>query len=168
MEDAPQDAALDSERRFLRHCVATLAYRAAKTIRGAPEGFAEFRISGATRTPGEIVRHLGDLIEWALSMAQGVEARRSAGTGLPWPREVARFFEALRSFDAHLASDAPLRAPAARLFQGPVADALTHVGQLATRRSLAGSPVRGENYFVADIAVGRVGPEQAPPRREFD
>jgi len=67
-----------------------------------------------------------------------------------------------------MTSDPPLHAPAEKVFQGPIADALTHLGQIATRRTLAGAPVRGENYFVADIVAGRVGPEQAPPRREFD
>ncbi len=164
--DVEQGDRRDSDRRFLRHCVATLAYRAAKALRGAPEGFADFRLSDTTRTPGDILRHMGDLLAWALSMAQGAEAWRPVGSR-PWADEVDRFFAAARAFDAYLASDAPLHAPAARLFQGPIADALTHVGQLATRRTLAGSPVRGENYFVADIAIGRVGPDQAPPRREF-
>jgi len=68
---------------------------------------------------------------------------------------------------AHLASDKPLHAPVEKLFQGPVADALTHVGQIAVLRRLAGSPVKGENYFVADIAAGRVGADQAAPKREF-
>jgi hypothetical protein len=86
----------------------------------------------------------------------------------PWEQEVTRFFSALGAFDAYLASNAPLHAPAEKLFQGPIADALTHVGQLATRRRLAGAPIRGENYFLADIVAGYVGPEQSPPRREFD
>ena len=85
-----------------------------------------------------------------------------------WEAGVDRFFRGIEAFDAHLASSEPLRTSAEKLFQGPVADALTHVGQLSLLRRLAGAPVRGENYAVADIAVGRVGPEQADPRREFE
>jgi len=162
-----EGATSDFGRRFLRHCVATLAYRAAKTLRGSPGDFARFRLSGTTRTPEAILAHMGDLLDWALSTANGSHEWHES-TPLPWDHEVMRFFAALEAFDRYLASDAPLRCPAERLFQGPIADALTHVGQLATRRRLAGAPVRGENYFLADIAVGRVGPDQSAPRREFD
>lgn len=153
-------------RLWLRHCLATLAYRAGKAIRDAPPGFGELRLEEPTAmTPGQIVAHMGDLMEWALSTAQGRQAWRDSPPRA-WEAEVERFFRALAAFDAYLASPDPLHASAERLFQGPIADALTHVGQLATRRRLAGAPVRGENYFVADIAVGRVGREQAPPVRE--
>jgi len=157
----------DSGRQCLRHCVATLAYRAAKTLRGSPHDFAEFRLPGSTRTPGAILAHMGDLLDWAVSMASGAREWHESAP-LPWDREVMRFFAALEAFDGYLASDAPVRCPVERLFQGPIADALTHVGQLATRRRLAGAAVRGENYFLADITVGRVGPAQSAPRREFD
>jgi len=164
-EESPATA--ESSRWFLRHAVATVAYRAAKVLRDAPDDFAEFRLPGATRTPGAILAHMSDLLDWALSIAAGANAWRERPPAA-WEREVARFFTALGALDAYLASDAPLRAPAQRLFQGPIADVLSHVGQLATRRRLAGAPVRGENYFVAEITAGRVGPEQAPPRREFE
>ncbi|HLJ61961.1 MAG TPA: hypothetical protein VKZ50_19720 [bacterium] len=162
-----EQAAAGSGRRVLRHCVATLAYRAAKALRGAPADFGEFRISDTARTPGEILAHMGDLLDWALSLAKGTQAWHNSHV-LAWPEQIERFFVSLQAFDAYLASDAPLRAPVERLFQGPIADALTHVGQIATRRRLAGAPVRGENYFVAEITAGRVGVDQAPPRREFD
>lgn len=110
---------------------------------------------------------MGDLLDWALSLAKGKQEWHDAAP-LPWEQGVQRFFTALEAFDAYLASEAPLHAPVEGLFQGPIADALTHVGQIATRRRLAGAPVRGENYFVADIVAGRVGPEQSAPRREFD
>jgi hypothetical protein len=152
---------------FLRHAVATLAYRGGKVLRGAPDGFAGFRLSDTARTPGELLAHMGDLLEWALSLAAGTREWHNTSPRA-WEEEVTRFFTALGAFDAYLASSAPLHAPAEKLFQGPIADALTHVGQLATRRRLAGAPIRGENYFLADIVAGYVGPEQSPPRREFD
>jgi len=159
----------EGARGWLRHCVATVAYRAGKAIRGAPAGFGEFRLADpAAMTPAGIVAHMGDLMEWTLSMAEGRERWLSSTPG-SWDAEVRRFFAGVAALDAHLASDAPLRAAPERLLQGPLADALTHVGQLATRRRLAGAPVRAENYYVAEIAVGRVGlDDQVPPARERD
>jgi len=155
---------LDPKRELLRHTVATLAYRGAKAVRGAPAEFAEFQ--GAERTPAQILTHIGDLLDWALSMANGQRQWRES-TPLPWDGEVNRFFSTLRAFDDYLASSEPLQAPIEKLFQGPVADALTHVGQIAMLRRLAGMPIKGENYFVADVAAGRVGPDQRPPQQEF-
>lgn len=157
----------DPSRPFVRHTVATLAYRGGKTLAGAPEGFATFSARPGTRTPGEILAHVGDLLDWALWLCEG-EHRWNAGVPLPWQAEVARFFAGLERLDRRLAAEQPLGLPPEKLFQGPIADALTHVGQLAMLRRLAGSPVRGENYFRAEIVAGRVGPEQSGRRVEFD
>jgi hypothetical protein len=157
----------DPKRELLRHTVATLAYRCGKTLRGAPEIFADFHVAEKTRTPIQILAHIGDLLDWVLSQAKGKEEWHALKP-LPWNEEVARFFSALEAFDAYLASDAPLSAPSEKLFQGAIADALTHAGQLAMLRRLAGSPVKGENYHRAHIAAGHVGPDQPAPVREFD
>lgn len=164
---AMSDPSADPARELLRHALATLAYRGAKVLRGAPEGFATFAASPGTRTPVAILAHLGDLMAWGLWLARG-EKKWQAGPPGPWESEAERFFANVAAFDAFLASDAPLGAPLGRLFQGPVADALSHVGQLALLRRVAGAPIRGENYFVAEIAAGRLGADQAPPRREFE
>jgi hypothetical protein len=152
---------------FLRHTLATLAYRGGKALRGAPASFAAFEISPRTRTPAQILAHLGDLLDWALMLADGKHAWHES-VPLPWEQDVARFFRALGALDARLASGAPLGFPAEKLFQGPVADALTHVGQIAMLRRLSGAPMKGENYFRAEITAGRVGADQAAPAREFD
>lgn len=157
----------DVQRQFLRHTVATLAYRGGKTLRGAPEGFGSFRLQEGSRTPLEILSHVGDLFDWAVSLFQGQHAWRPAELGT-WEAQVERFFAGLQRFDEALASPEPLGFPAEKLFQGPIADAFTHVGQIAMLRRLAGAAVRGENYFKADIQAGRVGPEQAAARGEFD
>src|SRR5260370_35864371 len=157
----------DPGRELLRHIVATLAYGGGKVLRGPTSAFFSFRANEQTRTPVEILAHIGDLLDWALWLAKG-EQKWNNATPQVWEREVERFFEALREFDQYLASEKPLGCPTKSLFQGPVADALTHVGQIAILRRLAGIPVRGENYFKADIAVGRVGAEQAAPVFEFD
>jgi hypothetical protein len=158
---------MDAKREFLRHTVATLAYRGAKAVCAAPEGFAAARVCPTSRSAVEVLAHVGDLLDWALGMAKGKHVWNDADPQA-WEAEVQRFFEGLRRFDDLLAGDTPLGCPAEKLFQGPIADALTHVGQLATLRRLAGSPVRGENYFKAEISVGRVGPDQSSRRVEFD
>ncbi len=157
----------DERRAMLRHSVATAAYRCGKVLRNVPEGFGVFRSGATTRTPVQVLSHIGDLFDWALSMAKGNETWHDSEP-LPWNAEVERFFAVMRAFDDYLAGEAPIATSAERLFQGPVADALTHVGQIALLRRMAGSPVRGENYSRADIVSGRVGPEQSHPRREFD
>jgi hypothetical protein len=155
------------DRSMLRHAVATVAYRGAKTFRDAPGDFAAFRIKPNSRTPVEIVAHMGDLFDWALSMAKAEEVWRES-VPLHWDEEVARFYASVKEFDAFLAGPSTIEASLGRLLQGPIADAMTHVGQLAMLRHLFGSPIRGENYFKADIVVGQVGPVQPPPRRVFD
>ncbi|SRR5258706_5433980 len=157
---------MSSAREFLRHTLATLAYRAGKVLRDAPEDFGSSEVGGSSRTPSHILAHMCDLFDWALSNAQGSERWANTTPG-SWGADTSRFFSALERFDAHLASDAPVMCSIEQLFQGPVADALTHVGQLAMLRRLAGCPMKGENYFRADIATGRVGLQQSAPRREF-
>jgi hypothetical protein len=157
----------DPARQLLRHTVATVAYRASKTLRDAPHSFATYHIGDATRTPAQIVAHMGDLFDWSLSMAQGQQVWQDSKP-LAWPAEISRFFAALKKFDEYLASEAAVQISLEALFQGPVADALHHVGQLAMLRRLAGSPVRAENYAKADIVAGRCTLEQHAPKREFD
>jgi hypothetical protein len=157
---------MDEKRAFLRHTVATVAYRGGKAVRDAPDSFAAFSPDGSPRTPAKILAHIGDLYDWALTQAKGAEAWQESEP-LPWPQEVARFHAALQRFDDYLASDAPIAASIEQIFQGAVADSLTHVGQLAMLRRLAGAAIKGENYARADIVAGRVGPDQTAPRREF-
>ena len=139
----------------LRHTLATLAYRTSKTLRGMPTDAAHFRAGRGSRTPLEILAHMGDLFDWALSIANGKQAWNNSQP-LDWDAEVARFFAALRMFDERLASAEPISAEAARLFQGPIADALTHTGQIALLRRLAGYPIEAENYHRASIAEGQI------------
>src|SRR5688572_4696171 len=153
-------------RDLLRHTVATLAYRGAKAVAGAPPEFASFRSSDSARTPVALLSHIGDLLDWAVSLAEGNQ-RWNAVEPAEWEEATTRFFAGLAAFDDYLASNRPLAWPAERLFQGPVADALTHVGQLMMMRRLAGCPVRSENYSKADVRAGRVTAEQTPPKMEF-
>jgi hypothetical protein len=158
---------IDPTRAFLRHTLATIAYRAAKVERFAPPGFGNFQLGKAARTPVEIVAHMADLFDWGLRMAQGkpdwVQSKPKA-----WRTEVARFHASLLELDRYLASDAPLGTTAEELFQGPISDTLTHIGQIAITRRQDDSPVRSEVYARADIASGRVGAEQPTNKFEFD
>ena len=157
----------DSKRGFLRHTLATVAYRAAKVERFAPPGFGDFQLGKGARTPVEIIAHMGDLFDWALRMARDdgewVQSKPQA-----WRREVARFHASLLALDKYLASDAPLKVTAEELFQGPISDALTHIGQVAVLRRQAGAPVRSEVYAKANITTGTVGEEQPKNPLEFD
>ena len=136
-------------------------------MRGAPDSFGSFHLAATSRTPVQILAHIGDLLDWALSLARGQEAWRESAP-LAWPDEVSRFYDGLARLDAQLAAEDPKGASVEQLFQGPIADALTHVGQLAMLRGMAGVPIRPESYARAAIVIGRVGMEQAPPAREFD
>jgi hypothetical protein len=157
----------DPRRELLRHALATVAYRGGKTLRGAPADFGGFRIGPKSRTPGQILAHICDLFDWAVHLCQG---RHQWADSEPqsWRADVARFHRALGALDDVLASADPLGVPPEGLLQGPIADALTHVGQIALLRRAAGAPVRGENYFKAEIIAGRLGEDQGAPRVEFD
>jgi hypothetical protein len=158
---------MDDKRTMLRHTLATVAYRGGKVVRDAPASFGSYSPDGSPRTAVKILAHIGDLYDWALSQARGQEAWRES-TPLDWPREGERFFAAVERLDAYLASDAPLAVTPEQLFQGPIADSLTHIGQLAMLRRLGGAKMKSENYSRAEIVAGRVGSQQTPPRREFD
>lgn len=156
-----------SARDLLRHSLATIAYRAGKVVRDAPQGYVEFQAGHNCRTPVQLLAHIGDLFDWALSMAKGKPAWHNSQP-LSWPDEVQRFFESLKRFDDYLAGPEQLHASPEKLMQGPIADIMTHVGQLAILRRLSGNPIKSENYFDADVAAGRVGKDQAAPKYEFD
>ena len=162
-------------RQMLRHTIATVAYRGGKAVANAPEGFADFRVhepdnnlvKKTARTPAQILAHIGDLFDWALHLAKGEHVWHESASSA-WVDETARFFHVLEAFDQDLASEEPLMAPAEKLFQGPIADALTHIGQIAMLRRMAASPIKGENYFKAEIVAGRFGADHSARRVEFD
>ena len=154
------------DQRALRQMAATLAYRAAKVLRDVPPSFAHYSCGDSTRTPVRIVGHLADLMAWGTSIARG-GYEWNAGGGDDWTSEVDRFFAGLAALDAALAAE-DFTGSADKLIQGPLADALTHVGQLAMLRGMAGVPVRPESYAKAAITIGRVGREQAAAGREFE
>ena len=163
-------AASDPTRQFFRHILATIAYRGGKTLRSAPESFATFRIAETSRTPAQILAHMGDLVEWTYRQVRGEQwlpAWHPVGPST-WDADVARFFKALEQVDNALATEQSSATTLEVLFQGPVSDVLTHIGQLGMLRRVAGSPIKGEVMVIADVQVGRVGLDQAAPKREFE
>lgn len=153
---------MDEKRGLLRHFLAALAYRAQKALRGAPESFGTFQAGRRVRSPEELVRHMTSVLGYARTYLVG-------GTYRPEPlpdldAEVRRFHGMLEELRGLLESGTPLRGiTPEQLLQGPLADAMTHVGQLALLRRLAGSPVAPENFIVAAIEPANLGPDQPQP-----
>jgi hypothetical protein len=159
---------MEPERALLRHMLATIAYRGGKTIRDAPPGFASFQADGCLNTPALLLAHIGDLMEWAHRWCCGEERSFQSSEPLTWNEEVNRFYAVLASFDQWLASGESLQPSVEALFQAPIADALTHIGQLSLLRRMSGDPLPGEAFRSAHIVAGRVGPHQDKPEIEFD
>jgi len=156
-----------SDRDLLRHTVATLAYRAQKVLHDVPAGFADHRQSPTSRTPLEILGHLGDLVEWGNRMANG-DYKWIAVPAADWQSGCDRFFGALATFDTSIAASTFEKFSPGVIFQGPIADSLTHVGQIAMLRGIVGGPIKPESYARAEIQIGRVGTDQSATRKEFE
>jgi hypothetical protein len=166
MTTSAATSATGQTRELVRHGIATIAYRGAKAIRGAQNSFATYHIGDKTRTPAQILTHIGDLFVWARAAVQG-NPEWNESKPLAWADEKERFFSSLKNFDDYLASEQAIQITPEKLLQSPIADALTHIGQIAMLRRLAGSPISGENFLEAEITIGRVGFEQAAPKEEF-
>ena len=154
---------MDDKRSLLRHFLAALAYRTQKALRDAPAEFENFQAGDGVRTPKELVRHMTSVRGYACTFFIGGQYRPEALPSLP--EEVTRFHETLEDLAMHIEGGDPLLQDmsAERLLQGPFADAMTHAGQLAMLRRLAGMPVPPENFIVADIKPERLGIQQAAP-----
>jgi hypothetical protein len=161
------DKTCSEKRELLRHTVATLAYRSEKVLRDVPAGFDAMRLSPSSRSALEIVSHLGDLMDWGERMARGEylwEPRPSS----EWVAACDRFFRSVKALDEAIGQGSLDKYPVEMIFQGPIADAFTHIGQLSIMRGVAGGTVRPESYAKAEIQAGRVGRDQSSVRKEFD
>ena len=146
---------------MLRHILATLAYRVTKSLRGAPRDFSSFRVAPQVRSPHDLICHMTNVLGYA----------RTHFVGGSWPSrvptvfdsDVRAFYEMLAELSNRLQEDSPLLdTTEERLLQGPFSDAMTHAGQLAMLRRLAGSPIPPEDFIVARIQADNVGPNQPP------
>ena len=153
---------MDDKRALLQHFLGALAYRAQKALRGAPSEFGSFRAAGGVRTPAELVRHMTSVLGYARTFFVGGRYRPDPLPSLH--HEILRFHDMLQDLAGHLETGTPLldMSPE-QLIQGPFADAMTHAGQLALLRRLAGAPVAPENFVVAEIGPDRLGPDQSDP-----
>ena len=153
---------MDPQRALLKHFLATIAYRTQKALRGAPDTFADFRAGLNLRTPHEIIWHMTGVLGYARTFFQ-------AGVWQPdrldgFSDQVCRFHLVLEDLGSLLERGTPLAGISPeQLLQGPLADAMTHVGQLAMLRRLAGSPVASENFVYATIDASNLGPDQPAP-----
>jgi hypothetical protein len=155
---------MNEKRELLRHFLAALAYRTQKALREAPTNFGDFDPGGQVRTPAGLVRHMTSVLGYARTYFVGGHYRPEPLPSLQ--EEIARFHEMLADLSGHLANGTPFLQDMTeeRMLQGPFSDAMTHAGQLAMLRRLAGDPVAPENFIVADIQKERLGPEQPAPR----
>ena len=155
---------MDDRRAMLAHFLAALAYRTQKALRGAPASFASFEAGNQVRTPHWLVAHMDGVLGYALTCFEGEETRYRSSLLPTFDAEVERFHGKLEALARHLRTGTPLRsATPEQLLQGPFADAMTHAGQLAMLRRLAGSPIPPENFIVAKISAANVGPDQPEP-----
>jgi len=154
---------MDDKRRLLRHFLAALAYRTQKALREAPAEFGDFRAAEGVRTPAELVRHMTSVMGYARTFFLGGHYRPEPLPSLA--DEIVRFHEMLGEIAQHIEGGDPLQQGMTpeRLLQGPFSDAMTHAGQLAMLRRLAGMPVPPENFIFAEIAAERLGVEQSEP-----
>jgi hypothetical protein len=147
---------------MLRHFLAALAYRTQKALRGAPPSFAFFGAGNKVRTPQELLRHMTSVLGYARTFFVGGRYRAEPLDSIE--AEIARLHDMLTQLAAHLADEAPLHGiTEEQLLQGPFADAMTHAGQLALLRRLAGIPVPPENFVFAAIRSDHLGHDQADP-----
>jgi hypothetical protein len=155
---------MDAKREMLRHFLAALAYRTQKALRDAPAEFAWFQAGAKVRTPLELVRHMDSVLGYARTYFVG-------GTYQPpqlqdFQATIAHFHEVLTDLARHLSEGTELRGiTAEQILQGPFSDAMTHAGQLALLRRLAGSPVPPENFIFAEVQASNLGPDQPLPSK---
>ena len=153
---------MNDSRRLLQHFLAALAYRTQKALRDAPIGFGNFRAAPTARTPFELLWHMTGLMGYARTMFRGGEFEPPR---LPtMAEEITRFHEQLEALRDDF-GDPKLTAQIGdeQFLQGPLADAMTHAGQLAFLRRLYGSPVPSENFIFATIEATNVTGRQALP-----
>lgn len=151
------------ERDLLRHFLAAIAYRTQKALRGAPDGFADFTAGHRTRTPVELIRHMASLMGFSVTLFVGGRYPHHPEPLSSWDDEVARFHAKLSEVAGHLERGSPLSISHQQLLHGPLADTMTHVGQLAMLRRLAASPVAPENFIFAEVRSDRLGRDQPEP-----
>ena len=156
----------EGKNELIRHLLATLVYRTTKIIHDAPENYPNTSIGNNVRTPEKILGHINSLIQltnrfWSPDKPVSMANLRKQSSKKGWEREVELFYQLSAQFDETLSTyTTPRKYSPEKILQGPLMDAFTHVGQLALLRRMAGSPIKGESYWMADVKTGQVGPDQ--------
>jgi hypothetical protein len=155
---------MDEQRKLLVHFLAGLAYRTQKALRGASPEFANFSVGGKVRTPLELVRHMDSVLGYALTFIIGGSYRPPEAETLA--EATAHFHEVLKDLARHLEAGSEMHGiTPEQMLHGPFSDAMTHAGQLAMLRRIAGDPVPPENFIYAEISTDNLGPDQPMPAR---
>jgi hypothetical protein len=145
------------ELELIRHFLSTISYRAEKALEKAPENFPSLELRDGVRTPKEIMHHINELIIRSKKRIKNEDLDGFTLEDLEWEDEVNRLFFSVKELDDTIVEEQDNLDPelAKRLLQGPLADVMTHIGQLAMLRRLAGSPIIAENFMRADISPGK-------------
>lgn len=143
---------------LLRHLLATIGYRFQAAIEGAPEEYADFDPGHGVRGPRELVGHCVHVLRIARSSFEP-ELEPSAPVGDSWNERIALLHLELDLLDRHVDQGTPPQSwTLLQMVQGPLADVLTHIGQLALLRRLQGDPVARQSYLRAPVEARRTGP----------
>src|SRR5216117_1871639 len=156
---------MDRDRALLRHFLGAIAYRTQKALRDAPAHYPAFSAGNRVRTPVELIRHMTSLMGYVRTLFQGGSYPVKPEPLPSFTAEVERFHEMVEAVGTLLASNAKCSISTEQLLQGPFADTMTHVGQLAMLRRLADAPVAPENFIYPDIRDDRLHADQPPPAR---
>ena len=156
---------MDRDRELLRHFLAAIAYRTQKAVREAPEHYPTFSAGHRVRTPVELIRHMTSLMGYVRTFFVGGSYPQKPEPLPSFSDEIARFHQMLGAVGDLLAGETRCSITTEQLLQGPFADTMTHVGQLAMLRRLADAPVAPENFIYADIRAERLDAAQPPPAK---
>lgn len=152
---------MSNKSEMLRHFLASIAYRATKAIKNAPDNYPTFNLGKGVKTPLRILHHITGVLTYAHSFFEHYETTHFEVKS--WSAEINELYKILSKLDVSIQEKNPNKVTEEQLLQGPFSDAMTHVGQLSMLRRMVDSPIPSENFIFADIRKGEVGPDQPDP-----
>ncbi len=136
---------------FIQHFLKVLSYRFEKAIHNAAESYPKHASGHGIRTPLELLGHMNGVLEFAISSLKNQPRRNIPEQS--WQEQITLYYEKLKELNQLMQENSFDTDTLERILQGPLADAMTHIGQLAMMRRLANSAIAGENYFAADMSL---------------
>ena len=152
---------MSNKSEMLRHFLASITYRATKAIKNVPETYPAHDLGKGVKTPLRILHHITGVLTYAHSFFEHYDTTHIDVKS--WDAEVGEFYSILSKLDKSIQEKKPKEVTEEQLLQGPLSDAMTHIGQLSMLRRLADSPLPSENFIFADVRKGAVGPNQPDP-----